>query len=94
MSFLKGIVDFVNIAGYSWTPTLSSLSVMVHGISSDLKNHSVLSPFTLPLVKLDLLGRSGCDAVERVFECVSALPGKRIAAATTDNGTNNMIKGM
>ena len=34
--------------------------------------------------------------MERVFECVAAaaLPGKRIAVATTDNGTNSMIKGM
>ena len=47
----------------------------------------------MPLAKLDLLG-SG-DIVERVFESVSAaLPGKRIAiATTTDNGTN-MVKGM
>ena len=61
----------------------------VHGISSDFKNHLVLP---LPLAKLDLLG-SG-DIVEKVFESVSAaLPGKRIAVATTDNGPN-MIKGM
>ena len=46
----------------------------------------------MPLAKLDLLG-SG-DIVKRVFESVStALPGKRIAVATTDNGPN-MIKGM
>ena len=46
----------------------------------------------LPLVKLDLLG-SG-DIGEKVFGSVSAaLPGKRIAVATTDNGPN-MIKGM
>ena len=63
---------------------------MVHGISSDFKNHLVLLP--LPLAKLDLLG-SG-DIEEKVFECVSAaLLGKRIAVATTDNGPN-MIKGM
>ena len=68
-------------------PTL--FSVVVHGISSDFKNHLVLP---LPLAKLDLLG-SG-DIVEKVFESVSAaLPGKRIAVATTDNGPN-MIKGM
>ena len=46
----------------------------------------------MPFAKLDLLG-SG-DIVEKVFESVSAaLPGKRIAVATTDNGPN-MIKGM
>ena len=65
------------------------LSVVVHGISSDFKNHLVLH---LPLAKLDLLG-SG-DIVEKVFESASAaLLGKRIAVATTDNG-QNMIKGM
>ena len=66
---------------------------MIHGINSDFKNHLVLP---LLLAKLDLLG-SG-DVVERVlFESVAtvALPEKRIAVATTDNGTSNMItKGM
>ena len=66
-----------------------TLSFVVHGISSDFKNHLVLP---LPLAKLDLLG-SG-DIVEKVFESVSAaLPGKRIAVTATDNGPN-MIKGM
>ena len=47
----------------------------------------------MPLVKLDLLGKSGGDIVERVIESVSAaLPGKRIVVATTGNETNNMIK--
>ena len=46
----------------------------------------------MPLIKLDLFGRS--DAVmERVFESVAtvALSVKMIAVTTTDNGTN-MIK--
>ena len=49
----------------------------------------------MPLAKLDLLGKSGDDVAERVFESVSAvaLPEKRIAVAKTDNVTNNMIKG-
>ena len=84
-------IDFVSITGDSWTANYQHflLSVVVHWISSDFKNHLVLP---LPLAKLDLLG-SG-DIVEKVFESVSAaLPGKRIAVATTDNGPN-MIKGM
>ena len=83
-------VNFVDITSDTWTANHQHfLSVVVHGISSDFKNHLVLP---LPLAKLDLLG-SG-DIEEKVFECVSAaLLGKRIAVATTDNGPN-MIKGM
>ena len=83
-------VNFVSITSDSWTANHQHfLSVVVHGISSDFKNHLVLP---LPLAKLDLLG-SG-DIVEKVFGSVSAaLPGKRIAVATTDNGTS-MTKGM
>ena len=83
-------VDFVSVTSDSWTANHQRfLSVVVHGISNGFKNHLVLP---LPLAKLDLLG-SG-DIVEKVFESVSAaLPGKRIAVATTDNGPN-MIKGM
>ena len=71
-------------------PTTNTFfSVVIHGISSDFKIHLVLP---LALVKLDLLG-SG-DIVEKVFESVSAaLPGKRIAVTTTNNGPN-MVKGM
>ena len=80
----------MSITSDSWTTDHQHfLSVVVHGISNDFKNHLVLP---LPLAKLDLFG-SG-DIVEKVFESVSAaLPGKRIAVATTDNGPN-MIKGM
>ena len=83
-------VDFVDITGDTWAVNHQHfLSVVIHGISSDFRNHLVLP---LPLAKLDLLG-SG-DIVERVFESVSvALPGKRIVIATADNGTN-MVKGM
>ena len=86
---LEGVVDFVDITGDSWIANHKHfLSVVVHGISSDFKNHLVLP---LPLAKLDLLG-SG-DVVERAFESVAAaaLPGNSITVATTDNGTN-MIK--
>ena len=84
-------VNFVSITSDSWTANHQHfLSVVVHGVNSDFKNHLVLP---LPLTKLDLLGSGGI--VEKVFESVSAaLPGKRIAVATTDNGTNNMTKGM
>ena len=77
-------VNFVSVTSDSWTANHQHfLSVVVHGISSDFKNHLVLP---LPLAKLDLLG-SG-DIVEKVFESVSAaLPGKRNSVATTDNGT-------
>ena len=83
-------VNFVSTTSDSWTANHQHfLSIVVHGISSGFKNHLVLP---LPLAKLDLLG-SG-DIVESVFESVSAaLPGKRIAVATTDNGPS-MIKGM
>ena len=62
------------------------LSVVVHGINSDFKNHLIHLP--LPLAKLDLL-ESG-DIVEIVFESISAaLPSdKKIAVATADNGPN------
>ena len=88
MNVLLEGVNLVCITSDSWTASHQHfLSVVVHGISSDFKNHLVLP---LPLAKLDLLG-SG-DIVEKVFESVSAaLPGKRIAVATTDNGPN-MIK--
>ena len=52
---LEGFVDFVGITGDSWTTNhkhfLLSV-VVVHGISSDFKNHLVLP---LPLAKLDSL---------------------------------------
>ena len=65
--------DFVSVASDSWTANNQHfLSVVVHGINSDFKNHLVLP---LPLEKLDLLG-SGDDVVERD---PAALPGKRIA---------------
>ena len=46
----------------------------------------------MPLAKLDLLERS--DVVKRVLRVLLLLlfHGKMIAVATTDNGTNNMIK--
>ena len=69
MSFLKGVVDFVGIAGDSWTTNHQHFLcvVVVYGISSDFKNHLVLP---LSLAKLDLLGSD--IVVERVFECVVA----------------------
>ena len=54
-------VNFVSITSDSWTANHQHfLSVVVHGISSDFKNHLILP---LPLAKLDLLG-SG-DIVEK-----------------------------
>ena len=90
MNVLLEGVNFVSITSDSWPVNHQHfLSVVVHGISSDFKNHLVLP---LPLAKLDLLG-SG-DIVEKVFESVSAaLPGKRIAVTTTNNGPS-MTKGM
>ena len=92
MRFLKGVVDFVNITGDSWTANHQHfLSVVVYGISSDFKNHLVLPS---PLAKLGLLGSGDDVVVRRVFESVSALPRKRIAVATTDNEINMITKGM
>ena len=55
-------VNFVSITSDSWTANHQHfLSVVVHGISSDFKNHLILP---LPLAKLDLLGRSG-DIVKK-----------------------------
>ena len=54
MNKLLEDVDFVSITSDSWTANNQHfLSVVVHGISSDFKNHLVLP---LPLAKLDLLG--------------------------------------
>ena len=94
---LEGVVGFVDIAGDSWATNyqhfLLSDVVVVHGISSDFKNHLVLP---LSLAKLVLLESDDDAVVERVFESVAtvALPGNSITVATTDNGTNIMIKRM
>ena len=71
------IIDFVNITCDAWTANHQHfLSVVVHGISDDFKNHLTLPSFatckTGPAWKLCHCGK--------VFESVSAaLPGKRIA---------------
>ena len=62
MGVLLEGVDFVSITSDSWTASQQHfLSVVVHGISSDFKNHLALP---LPLAKLDLLG-SGSDIVKK-----------------------------
>ena len=93
---LEGVVGFVDITGYSRTANHQHFFLsfdVVHGINSDFKNHLVL-PFLYHLqnwtsLEMVMLWKD-------VFECVAAaaLPGKRIAVATTDNGTNSMIKEM
>ena len=94
MSFLRMLLlTLLTLQVIHGQPTTNT-SLICCGSQDKQWHQEPLSPsLPLPLAKLDLLG-SG-DVVERVFESVSAvaLPEKRIAVATTDNGTN-MIKGM
>ena len=76
-------------------PTANTFSLLLWftGISNDFKDHLVFPSFAT--CKTGPTGRSDV-VVERVFKSVAAvaLHDKRIDVATTDNGTNNMIKGM
>ena len=60
-------VNFVRVTSDSWTANYQHFLsvVVVHGISSDSKNHLVLP---LPLAKLDLFGSGGImEKCLRVF---------------------------
>ena len=61
-------------------PQTLSLSAVVHGIA--VASRTIWSFLPLPLAKAGPLGRSG-DIMERVFESVAALHGKRMLLQQT-----------
>ena len=64
----KGDVDFVDITGDSWTANHQYfLYVMVHGISSDFKNHLVLPSFAT--YKTGPVWKKWCCYGKSVWEC-------------------------